>query len=153
MQKMQVWSQGAEDALEHGMATHSSILAWEIPQTEEPGGLQSVGSQRVEQDWVTEHTASLFYRHINCRVGRVGQVMDSWQGTELGLECMCVCSPVPAHCNGFMSHTSYALREKHRYFPGGPVVKTAHRNAGSLGSIPGQGTRSHMPQLRPSAAK
>ena len=36
------------------MATHSSILAWEIPWTEEPGGLQSVGLQRVRHDWATE---------------------------------------------------------------------------------------------------
>ena len=38
---------GWEDPLEEGMATHSSILAWRIPWTEEPGGLQSIGSQRV----------------------------------------------------------------------------------------------------------
>ena len=38
---------GSEDPLEKKMATHSNILAWEIPWTEEPGGLQSVGSQRV----------------------------------------------------------------------------------------------------------
>ena len=37
--------------LEEGMATHSSILAWRIPWTEEPGGLQSTGSQRVRHDW------------------------------------------------------------------------------------------------------
>ena len=41
---------GQEDLLEKGMATHSSILAWRIPQTEEPGGLQSMGSQRVGHD-------------------------------------------------------------------------------------------------------
>ena len=40
----------AEDLLEKKMATHSSILAWEIPGTEEPGGLQSMGSQRVGHD-------------------------------------------------------------------------------------------------------
>ena len=39
-----------EDPLEKGMATHSSILAWRIPWTEEPGGLQSTGSQRVRHD-------------------------------------------------------------------------------------------------------
>ena len=38
------------------MAIHSSILAWRIPWTEEPGGLQSMGSQRVRHDWVTKHT-------------------------------------------------------------------------------------------------
>ena len=41
---------GWEDPLEKGMATHSSILAWRIPWTEEPGGLQSLGSQRVRHD-------------------------------------------------------------------------------------------------------
>ena len=44
----QVRSLGWEDALEEEMATHSSILAWEIPWTEEPGGLQSMGSYRVD---------------------------------------------------------------------------------------------------------
>ena len=43
----QVWALGQEGVLEEGMATHSSILAWEIPWTEEPGGLQSMRSQRV----------------------------------------------------------------------------------------------------------
>ena len=52
-QKTWVWSLGSEDPLEAGMATYSSILAWEIPWTEEPGGLQSIGSQRVGHAWVT----------------------------------------------------------------------------------------------------
>ena len=45
-----------EDPLEEEMATHSGILAWKIPWTEESGGLQSMGLQRVGHDWVTEHT-------------------------------------------------------------------------------------------------
>ena len=44
---------GQEDSLEEGMASHSSILAWRIPWTEQPGGLQSMGLQRVGHDWVT----------------------------------------------------------------------------------------------------
>ena len=47
MRETQVPSQGQEDPLEEGMATDSSVLAWRIPWTEEPGGLQSMGSQRV----------------------------------------------------------------------------------------------------------
>ena len=43
---------GQEDSLEEGMATHSSILAWRIPWTEEPGGLQSIGLQRVGHNLV-----------------------------------------------------------------------------------------------------
>ena len=45
------WSLGWEDPLEEGMASHSSILVWRIPWTEEPGGLQSMGSQGVGHDW------------------------------------------------------------------------------------------------------
>ena len=47
MRETRVQSLGQEDLLEKEMATHSSILAWRIPWTEEPGGLQSMGSQRV----------------------------------------------------------------------------------------------------------
>ena len=50
MQEIQVQSLGQEDPLEKGLATHSSILAWRIPWTEEPGRLQSLGFQRVGQD-------------------------------------------------------------------------------------------------------
>ena len=51
MQETQVWFLGQEDPLEKGTATHTSILAWRIPQTEKPGGLQSMGLQRVGHDW------------------------------------------------------------------------------------------------------
>ena len=50
MQKIQIRSLGGEDLLEKGMATHSSTLAWRTPCTEEPGGLLSMGSQRVRHD-------------------------------------------------------------------------------------------------------
>ena len=50
MQNMQVRSLGQEDPLERDMTTHSSILVWEIPWTEEPSGLQSLGLQRVGHD-------------------------------------------------------------------------------------------------------
>ena len=63
---------GWKDPLEKGMATHSSILAWRIPWTEDPGGLQSMGSERFGHDWAsitfTFHTinrkASLFLPHF-----------------------------------------------------------------------------------------
>ena len=53
MQEMQVRSLHWDDPLEKEMATHSSILAWEIPWTEEPGGLPSMGSQRVGHNLMT----------------------------------------------------------------------------------------------------
>ena len=52
-QETWVQSLGREDPLEEGMATHPSILAWKISRTEEPGGLQSMGSQRIGHDWAT----------------------------------------------------------------------------------------------------
>ena len=55
-QETRVRSLGWEDPLEKEMATHSSILPWRIPWTEEPGGLQSTGFQRVGHDWATSYT-------------------------------------------------------------------------------------------------
>ena len=54
MQEMLVWTLGWEDPLEKEMATHSSILTWEIQWTEEPGWLQFTGMQRVGHDLVTK---------------------------------------------------------------------------------------------------
>ena len=56
MQETRVQSLGQENPLKKGMATHSCILAWRIPWTEEFGGLQSMRSQRVRHDWATKHT-------------------------------------------------------------------------------------------------
>ena len=55
MQENQIQSLGWEDPLEKEMAIHASILAWRIPWTEEPGRLQSLGSQKVGYDLVAEH--------------------------------------------------------------------------------------------------
>ena len=55
MQKTRVWSLGQEDPLEKKTETHSSTLAWKIPWMEEPGGLQSMGWQKVWHEWVTFH--------------------------------------------------------------------------------------------------
>ena len=53
---------GWEDPLEEGMATHSCILAWRIPWTEEPGGLPSMGSQRIGHDWAIKHSTGVQWR-------------------------------------------------------------------------------------------
>ena len=72
MQEMQVWSLGWEDLLEGGLATHSSILAWKIPWTEEPDRLKSMGSQTVIHVWnnwthihthKAKDTSTLIYFH------------------------------------------------------------------------------------------
>ena len=59
-QEMRVWSLGQEDPLEEGMANQSSILAWKIPWTKEPGGLQSMGPQnwtQLKQLSIAQHIA------------------------------------------------------------------------------------------------
>ena len=60
MWETRVRSLGREDPLEKEMAIHTSTIAWKIPRTEEPGRLQSMGSQKVGHDWVT----SLTYLHL-----------------------------------------------------------------------------------------
>ena len=60
-QETRVQSLGREDPLEEGLATHSRILAWRIPRTEEPGGLGSTGSHRVGQDrWFSMHACGAY---------------------------------------------------------------------------------------------
>ena len=63
LQEMWVWSLGREDPLEEEMATQSSILAWRIQWTEEPGGLQSMGSQRVRHGW---SDLALTHAYLSC---------------------------------------------------------------------------------------
>ena len=65
MQDTRVWPLDQEDPLEKGMTTHRSIIAWEIPRTEEPGRLQSMASQRVRQ--LSNYTVSIFntrFKHL-----------------------------------------------------------------------------------------
>ena len=92
MQEMEVWSLGEEDRLEEGMATHSSILVWRVPWTEEPGGLQSVGSQRVWPDWTAEHrhvwdlrSMTRGWTHSLCIGRRSLNHQAPWEGTSLFL--------------------------------------------------------------------
>ena len=68
-QETQVRSLGQEDPLEKGMATHSSSLGWKISWTEEPSGLQSVGSRRVRHNRVLEHTRALAAAKLKRRGG------------------------------------------------------------------------------------
>ena len=64
MQESQVWSLGWEELLENGMATHFSFLAWEIPRTEESGGLQSMGLHRVGRNQATKHACQSYWTII-----------------------------------------------------------------------------------------
>ena len=103
MGKMQFRSLGREDPLEKGMATHSSIVAWEISWTEKPGQLQSMGSQRVRQDCVTEHTCMLFTSDLR-RLGvwntaRWKRLEDEWM-VQMWSRPLEGCLPVKAEKTG-----------------------------------------------------
>jgi len=86
MQETWIWSLGWDDPLEKGMAIHSSILAWRIPWTEEPGGLQSMGSQRVGHDWET-----------NVNYGQICLLLDQglWLPSLIPLDILCGCWHCP----------------------------------------------------------
>ena len=85
MQETRVRSLGQEDLLEKKTATHSSILAWEMPCTEEPGGLQSMGSQRVGHKISTittyyplekEQMISLIYQEISKKIHKFKKLLN-----------------------------------------------------------------------------
>ena len=85
-QEMRVQCLGQEDPSKEEMATHSSILAWKIPWTEKPGGLQSVGSQRVGHDW-SDLACSMcwFLWGEKKNVGNKCSILEQWNyDTALG---------------------------------------------------------------------
>ena len=94
IQETQIQSLGQEDLLEKRMATHSSILAWRISWTEEPGGLQSMGLQRAGHDWVNNthtHIVALWYCVVSwCTIKWISSVY-TYTPSLLGL------SPIPLH--------------------------------------------------------
>ena len=113
-----VRSLGWEDPLEEGLATHPSIHAWRIPWTEEPGGLQSMGSQRVRHDWATKHSTAgkwksctrtskqawiLILFKVPVALRKAGRCSNSVDGTCLSARlCEALSNPHPdagrAHC-------------------------------------------------------
>ena len=86
MQETQVRSLGWEDPLKKGMATHSSILAWRIPWTEESGRLQSIGLQRVRQDWA------------------INTYCVSVQFSSVAQSCLTLCDPMNHSTPGLPVH-------------------------------------------------
>ena len=74
IQEMWVQSLSGKDPLAKEMATHSSVLAWKIPWIEEPGGLQSIGSQRVSQNWGTEYTHTHMLELLCC----IAEINTTW---------------------------------------------------------------------------
>ena len=78
MQETQVQSLGQEDLLEKEMATHSSILAWEIPWTEEPGGLQSMGWKELDTTEQPTHVHACTHTHTHTHTYTCASLVAQW---------------------------------------------------------------------------
>ena len=94
---------GQEDCLEKGMATHSSILAWGIPWTEEPSGLQSIGSQWVRYDWATKQASKLTSVH------------DYWKSHSFDYLDVCRQSDVSTFKYTVLVHHSYSPKDSFNF--------------------------------------
>ena len=97
LQETRVWSLGRKDPLEKGMATHSRILAWTIPWTEEPGGLQSMKSQRIGHDWVTN------FKNFTGKSYIYDQ--DCYFGSSYLIWFSSLYPIIPVKCNGLKNQT------------------------------------------------
>ena len=87
IQEMRVQSPDQEDPQEKALGTHSSVLAWRIPWTEEPGGLQSMGSHRVGHDLATEQQLTLcLENHVGCPASSGFRRITFHELNELGLD-------------------------------------------------------------------
>ena len=129
---LETWvpSLGWEDLLEEGMATHHSILAWKIPWTEEPGGLQSIASQRVRHDWSnlahthTENSNGI--RNLvtnasdsaNIYVSDWSRSTSEYQSTAYWPQVCC-----RIHCNALL------WRVRNGIFPATSVNKGCHKSS------------------------
>ena len=138
MQKTWVRSLGWEDLLEKGMTTHSSILAWRIPWTEEPGGLQSIGSQRVRHDWTTNTFTSTYllshpvilwdlFMSLEIALGKA-QVQFSLlpQFSSVAQSCLTLCNPMDWRVPGFpVFHQLLELVQTHVHWVGDPTISSS----------------------------
>ena len=160
MQETQVRSLGWEDPLQDEMATHSSILAWEIPWTEEPGRLQSRESQRVRHDWACTQDIDNILNHILWGALKILKVLPAgrnWKHAdhqyvdpepEAGARRLRMLAPnylttnqteecpLANHTqNNNLSH--FLLKKIFPWdFPGGLVVKTLHFHCSGSGFKP-----------------
>ena len=122
MQEMLVASLGQEDPLEKEMTAHSSILTWEIPWTEEPGGLQSMGSQEVKHDLVTKQQFIFIYclityrfKHENFRTLKKlcynsGHGGGGAGGGLVTQSCLTLCDPMDCNPPGSYVHGTSQAR-------------------------------------------
>ena len=145
MQESWVWSLGWGDSLEKGMAIHSSIFAWRIPWTGEPGGLLSLGSHRVGHDW--SDLASLAIRknlRIKWGMKETTSVLDLggfcvWAQLHPTLDGSMDCSPPdPSACGIFQARMlewgaiSYSRGSSHPWTQSCCLLHLLHWQVGSL---------------------
>ena len=108
-QETRVQSLGQEDPLEEEMATHSTILVWKIPWTEEPGKLQSMGLQRVGNAWATEPRHTLTFFHLLAfSLSRHLCVFFNWSIVDL-LICFILISSVNIVIWIFIDHAPFIV--------------------------------------------
>ena len=177
----EAWSLGQEAPLEKGMALCYSILAWRIPQLEEPGGLQSKRSQRIGHDWATTTLLSRCWQVINTRVLLpVPLIQTQYHGPSSPPPFRICVSLLPQWVPWSPARWTHLLTwsllqysqinlKNRRGFPGGPAVKNLPPNAGNCGFDPRSGNKDTtccaatkpvsynywpcMPQLRRNTAK
>ena len=143
MWETQVQSLSQEDPLEKEMATHSSTLAWRIPWREEPGRLQSMGSQRVGHDWVTSLTQSMLEHLSTVRKSVTRQKRSELPGSVNRHFCS-ILSKISirhlAHAKCMDVHECIvSIPNGSRGFPGISGIRNPPANAGDMGSIPESG--------------
>ena len=106
MRETQVWSLGREDPLEKEVGTHSSILAWKIPRTEETGRLQSMGSQRDGHDWATSLSGGTVVKNLPASIGDLGLIPGSGRspgvGNENPFQYSCLGNPLDRGANYYL---------------------------------------------------
>ena len=106
VQEMQVESLGREDPLEKEMATHSSILGWEIPRTEESGGLQCMGSQKswmqLSNKTTMIYSAFLFFSIV--AYYKILNIVHCESESEVAQSCPTLCDPMDCSPPGFSVH-------------------------------------------------
>ena len=108
-----VRSLGWQDLLEKEMVTHSSILAWRIPWTEEPGRQQPMGSQRVRHDWVTNTHMVLIVTPSRCVLTQPKMFTCSYVGNVFFWTLVLFCFVLPGHTHTYQSLSSETYHHTH----------------------------------------
>ena len=129
MRKTRVLSLGWEDPLEKETATHSSILAWKIPRTEEPSGLQSMGSQRVRHAWTYTYTQT--HTHTFIYYCSVAQLCPTFcNPTDCSMPGLPVLHHLPKFAQVHVHCISDAIQPSHPLMPSSPFAFNLSQHRG-----------------------